>query len=209
MRLLLRYIVCIAFIMVSIKMNSQKNPSNLYDLSEEEIPFYELIEIEEQPEAGSIFARMIEGLGFRLYWATYGLTAQDFEYRITPESRSTGETLVHIADLTRTIYSSVTRKSGTDLPSHQDLDLSQKRTYSLVLLSEIAHILKNSTIEDIENYTIDFIRNGQTVSFSFWNLINGPIADAIWHTGQIASFRRASGNPFPSNISLLTGKVMR
>lgn len=130
---ILKHIVCMAFIIMSIKMYSQKNTSGLFDLSEVEIPFYELNEAEEKPEAGSIFARMIDGLGFRLYWATYGLTAQDMEFRITPESRSTGETLVHIADLTRTIYSSVSRKSGTYLPSHQDLDLSQKRTYSLVL----------------------------------------------------------------------------
>lgn len=41
----------------------------------------------------------------------------------------------------------------------------------------------------------------------FYNLINGPIADAIWHTGQLASFRRSSGNPINSKVNHFTGKV--
>jgi hypothetical protein len=31
----------------------------------------------------------------------------------------------------------------------------------------------------------------------FWHLINGPMADALTHTGQISSFRRLAGNPAP------------
>ena len=40
-----------------------------------------------------------------------------------------------------------------------------------------------------------------------WNQINGPIADALWHCGQVVSFRRASGNPYNSKASLFTGKL--
>jgi len=46
---------------------------------------------------------------------------------------------------------------------------------------------------------------GET-QFPFWNVINGPISDAIWHTGQVVSFRRTSGNPFPKGVNVLTGK---
>jgi hypothetical protein len=45
-----------------------------------------------------------------------------------------------------------------------------------------------------------------TSEYPFWSLINGPIADALWHVGQVVSLRRASGNPFPEGISLLQGK---
>jgi hypothetical protein len=31
----------------------------------------------------------------------------------------------------------------------------------------------------------------------FWHIINGPIADALTHVGQINSFRRLAGNPTP------------
>ncbi len=49
-------------------------------------------------------------------------------------------------------------------------------------------------------------RRSGTVEYPFWNNINGPIADAIWHVGQVVSFRRSSGNPFPKGVSVLTGK---
>ena len=35
----------------------------------------------------------------------------------------------------------------------------------------------------------------------------GPIADALWHVGQVVTFRRSSGNPFNSKASVFTGKV--
>ncbi len=35
---------------------------------------------------------------------------------------------------------------------------------------------------------------------------SGPIADALWHTGQIVSFRRSSGNPIPKGVNMLTGE---
>ncbi|MCK5671198.1 hypothetical protein KAI10_07435, partial [Candidatus Bathyarchaeota archaeon] len=33
--------------------------------------------------------------------------------------------------------------------------------------------------------------------FPVWNLINGPLSDALTHVGQIASWRRMNGNPIP------------
>jgi hypothetical protein len=31
----------------------------------------------------------------------------------------------------------------------------------------------------------------------FWHIVNGPVADALTHVGQINSFRRLAGNPTP------------
>jgi hypothetical protein len=39
----------------------------------------------------------------------------------------------------------------------------------------------------------------------FWHMINGPIADALTHVGQINSFRRLAGNPTP-RAGLFTGE---
>lgn len=39
----------------------------------------------------------------------------------------------------------------------------------------------------------------------FWYLINGPIADALTHVGQISSWRRMAGNPQPKGVSVLWG----
>jgi hypothetical protein len=36
-------------------------------------------------------------------------------------------------------------------------------------------------------------------------LINGPIADALTHIGQIVSWRRINGNPQPSGVNPFKG----
>ena len=45
------------------------------------------------------------------------------------------------------------------------------------------------------------------MTFPFWNHLNGPIADALWHSGQIVSNRRASGNPLNSKVNVFIGKT--
>ena len=39
---------------------------------------------------------LIDGLGFRFYWATEGLRQADLDYSTTPESRASAETLDHM-----------------------------------------------------------------------------------------------------------------
>ena len=58
---------------------------------------------------------------------------------------------------------------------------------------------------DIESMNIIFKRKNDQSSFPIWNLINGPISDAIYHTGQIISFRRTSGNPVPKGVNVFLG----
>jgi hypothetical protein len=45
------------------------------------------------------------------------------------------------------------------------------------------------------------------ITVPFFNVINEPMSDAIWYAGQIASFRRSSGNPINSNVNHFTGTV--
>jgi hypothetical protein len=59
----------------------------------------------------------------------------------------------------------------------------------------------------MEEFKVVFKNNERTTEFPFWNQLNGPIADAIWHTGQVVSFRRSSGNPFNSKASVFNGKL--
>ena len=46
------------------------------------------------------------------------------------------------------------------------------------------------------------------MTFPFWNMINGPISDAIWHSGQVVANRRASGNPINPKVNVFIGKTM-
>jgi hypothetical protein len=72
-------------------------------------------------------------------------------------------------------------------------------------LKKAADILRDS--EDLSQFKIIFKGENGSREFPFWNQINGPIEDAIWHCGQVVSFRRSSGNPFNSKASVFTGKL--
>ena len=61
----------------------------------------------------------------------------------------------------------------------------------------------------IEDYDIEFLRDDRTGSFPYWHMFNGPIADALYHVGQVVSFRRTSGNPMNSKVNVFMGKNNR
>lgn len=69
-----------------------------------------------------------------------------------------------------------------------------------------SEILKTSTNSDLKKFNLIFKSATNTTEYPFWNQINGPIEDAVWHAGQIVSLRRSAGNPFDSKVSLLSGK---
>lgn len=66
------------------------------------------------------------------------------------------------------------------------------------------HLVTSVNVDDVK---IIFERKEGRTELPIWNLINGPIADAIWHVGQVVSFRRASGNPFNAKVNLMMGKL--
>ncbi|WMI67871.1 hypothetical protein [Mangrovimonas sp. YM274] len=164
------------------------------------LPYYELPQASQTYTAGTVAARMVDGLGFRYYWATEGLTEADLTYSPSTEVRSTGETIDHILNLSYVVLDATFKQPNTK----RDFSMSsfeEKRKQTLLNLKQTADILRASN--DLSDYKIVFGEN----EFPFWNAINGPLADAIWHAGQIASFRRSSGNPINSNISQFNGIV--
>jgi len=50
--------------------------------------------------------------------------------------------------------------------------------------------------------------NSEEVVTPFWNLINGPFSDIIYHTGQVVAFRRITGNPINPGVNVFVGQVM-
>ena len=62
----------------------------------EKLPYYELPEYSETYTAGTVAARMIDGLGFRYYWATEGLRDEDLDFKPSEDARTTKETIDHI-----------------------------------------------------------------------------------------------------------------
>jgi len=176
----------------------------LYMNSQENLPFYEISNYPESYSEAEIVGRMIDGLGFRYYWATEGLTEEDLNFRLPNDSRSSIETIVHIYDLSNMILNTALN-TPVEKKSIEGMEFKEIREKTLFNLKEASDIFKKT--KNFDDYSIVFLRNSKKVEYPFWNQLNGPIEDAVWHCGQIVAFRRASGNPISKKISVFTGKV--
>jgi hypothetical protein len=172
-----------------------------------ELPYYQIPAYPEEYSAATVAARMIDGLGFRYYWATEGLRDEDLKFRPNDEARTTDETLDHILGLSNTILNSVLKEPNVRGQERKELSFDEKRKQTLDNLKRTSDLLKASKPGEMNDFKIVFKNGDKETSYPFWNQINGPIADAIWHTGQVVSFRRSSGNPFNSKASLFNGKL--
>ena len=173
------------------------------------LPYYEIPEYPAEYTAETVAARMIDGLGFRYYWATEGLRPEDLAFKPNDEARTTEETIDHIFGLSAVIVNAMRKipnlRSGEETSA---LAFEVKRRTTLENLKAASDILKSGT-SSLEEYKIIFQNGDQRTEYPFWNEINGPIADALWHCGQVVSFRRSSGNPFNSKVSVFSGKLRK
>lgn len=172
-----------------------------YTNAQDKLPYNKIPEPAENYTAGSVVSRMIDGLGFRYYWATEGLRSEDLAFRPNTSARTTGETLDHILGLSQVILNSALGvPNGAPQPQ---MTFEEKRKKTLLNIQQASQIFIKET--DLSKFTIVFGSGDRKTEFPFWNQINGPISDALWHVGQVVSFRRSSGNPFPKGVSVLRG----
>ena len=166
----------------------------------DKLPYYEVPEYAEEFTAGTMAARMVDALGFRYYWASKDLNEKDLSYRLNEKGRSTAETINHIYELSIIIVNSTLQKPNSR-GDKVEMTYKEKRTTTLNNLKKASDILHVSN--DISQFKIIF---GEQ-KIPFWNQINGPIADAIWHCGQIAVYRRVTKNPINPKVNHFTGKI--
>ncbi|WP_136479844.1 hypothetical protein [Cognatitamlana onchidii] len=165
-----------------------------YGQVKEDLPYYEIPEYPESFSAGTVAARMVDGLGFRYYWATEGLSAKDLDYKVSDSGRTNGETIDHIYGLSKFIRNSVLDSKDEN---NATLNFDETRKRTLMNFKTVADALRD----------LDYPLQLSETEVPFWNIINGPIADALWHCGQVVMLRRASGNPFNSKVSVFAGKL--
>ncbi|WP_040250807.1 hypothetical protein [Psychroserpens mesophilus] len=189
----MKQFVVLFFLIISATLTAQ-------NISEERLPYYEIPEYSETFTAGTVAARMVDALGFRFYWASEGLSEKDLEFQPSEDVRTTAETIDHILELSYIIVNATLKKANGKIDNSK-LSYEQKREQTLKNLKTAADILRAS--DDISQFKIIF---GER-EVPFWNQINGPIADAIWHCGQLASFRRSSGNAINPKVSHFSGTV--
>ena len=98
----------------------------------ENLPYHEIPEYPQGYTPETVAARMIDGLGFRYFWATQGLTKKDLEYKPSDEARSTAETIDHIHGLSLTIVNASLNKPNVFPRDDEELTFEQKRALTLL-----------------------------------------------------------------------------
>lgn len=171
------------------------------------LPYREIPDHPDHYTPGSVAARIIDGVGFRYYWASEGLRPEDLAYRPGDGARSTQETLFHIYELSLNIVNTAKKQANEKGQINTTLSYSELRKITLNNLKEASDQLKAHTNDGLEEFNLVFKGTHRTATFPFWNLLNGPIADALWHIGQVVSQRRGSGNPISDKVNVLTGNV--
>lgn len=172
------------------------------------LPYQQIPDAPEVYSASAIASRMIDGLGFRYYWATEGLNEADLSYKPSPDARTTLETLNHIHGLALMVYNSAMQLPNLRPAPPTPENFEALRRSTLLKLKAASDQLRAARTDKMVQFDLIFEREGVQSTVPFWYQINGPIADALWHVGQVVAFRRASGHPVTPGISWFKGKAM-
>ncbi|MHC4846260.1 MAG: DinB family protein [Planctomycetota bacterium] len=153
-----------------------------------DLPYTRLPDVPAEPGARTVMVRLVDGLGFRYRWATEGLSDIDPDFRPGEGSMSVRELLDHVAELVHWVIEQMGFEAE---PPGTDPDAVRRRTLlDIVAIRE--HLLD---MDDAALAAITVV--GRRDTGSFWHLVNGPLADALTHVGQINAWRRLAGNPPP------------
>ena len=165
-----------------------------------ELPYYNIPEPPREITTTNSIARLVDGLGFRYRWATEGLSPKNLDFKPIDSSMTISELINHIYDL----VTMTNRILGLNSQLIQNDKSSEgTRKFTLILIKELSSNLKLSTDSELIDKQL---KNELSLNkSSFWNIINGPIADALTHVGQITSWRRISGNPQPKGVNVFLG----
>jgi hypothetical protein len=170
------------------------------------LPYFEIPLDPQNFTAGTVASRMIDGLGFRYYWATEGLRTEDLAFKPSKDARTSEETLAHIYEMSILILNATTKT--VNVPGQdKKLPFADMRKETLNNFKVASINLLNSTDQQMKDFKFMYKDSKQFVEYPFWNMINGPIEDCVWHVGQLVSFRRSSGNPINSKAEVFTGKL--
>ena len=163
----------------------------------QELPFEDISKTPNDLTATNTLLRMVEGLAFRYRWATENLSEENIKFKPHPTSMSIEEVNAHIFDL----LDSTNRVFGGEKQNKDSLNSFHKlRIKSLNILADLSERLKEMSDEDFSK-----IEKNTSRQLPFWYWINGPLADALTHVGQITSWRRIAGNPQLKGINVFIG----
>jgi len=191
--------ILIPFVFVIIGLQSSCNS--------QELPYHQIPDAPENFEAGNVLSRVIDGLGYRYYWATEGLTEENLNYVPKGDTRSMLGTLEHIHGMSNGILKTVKAEPIIRNEDKKAISFEEIRAETLKNLKAASDYVRGKDEDDLAKMEIIFQRGENKRSFPLWNLLNGQLSDCIYHTGQIVSFRRSSGNPINPEVNVFMGKT--
>ena len=162
-----------------------------------ELPFEDISKTPTELTATNTLLRVVEGLAFRYRWATENLSEEDIKFRPHSTSMSIEEVNSHIFDL---VDSTFRVFGGEKLNKDSLTSFPQIRKKSLLVLEDLSERLKKMSDEDLLE-----IEKKTSRKLPFWYWINGPLADALTHVGQITSWRRIACNPQLKRLNVFIG----
>ncbi len=170
-----------------------------------QLPYHSIPDYPEDYSAGNVISRMIDGLGYRYYWATDSLTVKDLQYKPSPEGRDTEHNLEHIYGLSEVILNAAKNEPNIRPSDYEHMTYEDFRKGTLKNLKKASELMLGKSEAEVANLKVKFKREEKLSEFPFWHMFNGPIADALWHTGQVVSYRRSAGNPINSKVNVFMG----
>ncbi|WP_350286546.1 DinB family protein [uncultured Croceitalea sp.] len=174
---------------------------------EMDLPYKEIPNYPEDYTSGNIVGRMIDGLGYRYYWATEGLRPNDLAYRPSEDGRTVLETLQHIYGMSEMILESPKGEPSVRPKDFTIYTFEALRENTLKNLEAASNLIKGKDADQISDFKVTFQRNEKQTSFPYWNMLNGMLSDCIYHAGQLVLMRRANGNPQNPKVSVFLGKT--
>lgn len=151
----------------------------------------------------TILIRIIDGLGFRYTAATKGLKSNDMVFRPSDDSFSISELLAHIYDLA--FITQKTFGGNANYKKEVITDFQELINETILLFQNAKQLLITISIEELSQCTVQ--PKSLPNPYPFWFVINGHIADALTHVGQLVSWRRINGNPQPKTNVFLGKKI--
>lgn len=169
------------------------------------LPYFKIPESPDNYKPGNIVSKLLDGLGYRYYWATEGLNAEDLTYKTIEGARTTREILNHICDLTEGILKVAKQEVIVSPFNFTDFTFHQLREKTIKNIETSSNLFKDKSETALKGINLLLQANNEQKAFPLWNVLVGPITDTGYHIGQVVAFRRASGNPIHPDVNPFLG----
>jgi len=144
------------------------------------LPYEHLPAPPQRADAATVLARLVDAVGFRYHHVSAGLRERDWAFRAHPEAMTIRAVSVHLLHLLRRCAAAFGARADDRVPVTDGG-------------------LRRAVLEQCQSLRDRILRHsGGVVMDERWPLIHGPLADALTHIGQIATWRRQAGNPMPA-----------